>query len=327
MRFSQKTAACFWATFVGVAALTAAFLIVRARRQTVRLENGLRLRRLTLADMAAGDVPAALTAARRAAALLPDNPDTVGLEGMLENQAGHPSAALAALRRACALRPGDRDYLIPMIQLEMESEDFPDARRQLTPWLERHPQDAWACHLMAVILERGQNTPDSLQEARTLEQRARAGLPGDLRVYITLGQLDLTVGKMAEARKVYQDGLRLEPASLAMLHGLVTCDTRLGRSGEAAAAAARLEAVTALLQQIAHLQEVLRRNPADIAAGLRLARLEEQDGNLAGAQAAFLQTVRRSPHDPRSRASLVGFYRRHGRPRLAHQAEDPAFLP
>ena len=118
--------------------------------------------------------------------------------------------ALRPCRRCAAptnLRPSDRDYLIGLVMMEMNMQDMAAAERDLTPWLAAHPDDAWAGHLMAVVDEQKPRTPATLQAAIALEERARAAMPGDMRVYITLGELYLGANRPADALRIYQTGL------------------------------------------------------------------------------------------------------------------------
>ena len=283
--------------------------------------------KLHFAALAVGDVPAARAAAKRAAELLPNDADAVGQYGLLESHSNNPAAALAALRRAHALRPDDPDFFHELVLREMTTGDFPAAEQLLTSWLPAHPQDAWACHLMAVVYEKKPPTPPTLQTALGYEKRAQAGLPDDLRIYITLGTLSLAANRPADALRAYQAGLRLEPTSGLMLHGLMTCYTRMGQPQQAAAAAARLQTTTMLINRIAHLQDTLRLNPSDVAAGLELAHLEDVDNNPSGAQNYYQQLMHTTPHDQRIRAALAAFYLRHGKPEMAKQAMRLDFVP
>ncbi len=290
-------------------------------------DDGTLFLRLNRADLAMKNIPAARAAAKWAADLRPDDPDAQGLYGMLEDKNDDKPAALAALRRAHALKPGDRDYLINLVELELRMGDNADAERDLTPWRTAHPGDAWADHLMAVIDEQKPRTPTTLQAAIALEQQAQAGLPPDMRVCITLGELYLAANRPADARRTYQAGLAIDPNSEEMLHGLVTADTRLGDTSQADAASVRLQTETTRHQRITHLGDIVGLKPANIAAWLEKAGLQEQDGNFQGAGTTLVQMVRRNPQDPAARAALVSFYRRVGHPALAKQASDPAFVP
>ena len=283
--------------------------------------------RLRFVNQAVGDTVGARAAAKRAAELLPNDADAVGQYGLLESKNNNSAAALSALRHAHALRPDDTDFLHELVLREMIADNFAGAEALLGPWLQAHPSDSWACHLMGVVYEKKMPTPDVLRTALGYEERARAGRPDDLRVYVTLGALYLASHRTSDALRAYQAGQRLEPTSGLMLHGLVTCYSQLGKPQLAARAAATLQATTALVNRIAHLQDALKLNPHDVTGGLELARLEEQDENPKGAQGYYLQLLRAVPGDPRLRPALAAFYRRQGQPDMARQALRPDFMP
>lgn len=283
--------------------------------------------KLTRADLAVGDKTSAAGAAKRAAQLRPNDADAWGLYGLITEQLFDTSASLTALRRAHALRPSDRDYLIELVRTEANNIDLPQAERDLAPFLQAHPDDPMANHLMAYLYEQKPRTPEVLQTALAYELKAFAGMPGDMRVCLGLGDLYLDMGRNADALRTFQEGLKSNPRSEEMLHGLVTSYTRLGQTKQAASVAARLQSLTTLHQRITHLQEVIKGNPANVAASLEWGRLQEQDGNEAAAHALYVSLVRRLPQDPRPRRALADFFLRHDRPRLAHQALDSAVVP
>ncbi|MDQ2687626.1 MAG: tetratricopeptide repeat protein [Armatimonadota bacterium] len=290
-------------------------------------QDGTLFLRLNRADLAVNDIPAARAAAKRAAELRPDDPDAVGLYGMLENKNNNLPAALTALRRAHELRPDDADYLHALVRLEMNMQNMADAERDLTPWLNAHPDDAWGCHLMAAIFEQKPHTPDTLKAALDYELRAQAGRPNDLHVTGALGELYLFLNRTPDALRVYQSGLRQDPHSEEMLHGLLRCYGRLGQAGQAAQVSATLQQESARHQRMTHLKDVTSLNPADIPSGVELARLQEQEGDDAEAYRLYVRLVTHSPSDPRPRRALADFYRRHDRPGLAQQVLRPDFTP
>ena len=290
-------------------------------------DDGMLFLKLNRADLAVKDIPGARAAAKRAAGLRPDDPDAVGLYGTLEGKYDDRPAALPALRRAHQLRPEDRDYFISMVMLEMNMQDMASAERDLTPWLAAHPQDAWAGHLMAVVDEQKPRTPATLQAAITLEEHARTAMPGDMRVYITLGELYLSANRPADALRIYQAGLRLDRNSEEMLHGLVNSDTRLGQTAQAAAAAQRLQTETTRHQRITRLGDLLGFHPDNVSLASEKAHLQEQDGNSQAAGVTYEQLVRHAPRDPRAHAALADFYARMGLKNRAQQARRLDFVP
>lgn len=289
--------------------------------------DGMLFLQLNRADLAVHDVRGAEAAAKRAADLLPDNADAAGLYGLLEVQQKNNPAALAPLRRAHHLRPSDRDYLLALVPIEIEDVAFAQAQSDLAPYLQAHPTDYWACHLMAVIFELKSHDPADWKTALAYEQRAAAGLPGDPRVYLTLGDLYLDLDRPADALSAFQTGQRLLPNSEAMWHGLVGSYSRLGEKRQAAAATLALQRLAARHQRITYLQEQMILRPADAVPGLALARLEEEDGDDGAARSILMDLLRQAPHDPRPHRALADFYQRRGRPRLAQQAARLDYMP
>lgn len=289
-------------------------------------DGGLFLR-LNRAALAVKDVPTARAAAKRAAELRPDDAAAVGLYGMLEKQYENRPEALRALRRAHALRPDDEDYLHELVKLEMTVLDMAAAERDLAPWLQTHPDDAWGCHLMAVLYEQKPRSPATLQTALGYELRAQAGRPDDLHVASELGNLYSLLNRPADALRVYQAGLRVDPRDEAMLHGLAVCYGRLGQTAAASRAAARLQVQSTRRQRITHLKDLLSLNPSDVASGLELARLQEQGDDDSAAYALLTGLVRRTPADARPRRALAQFFLRHDRPGLAQRILQPDYVP
>jgi tetratricopeptide (TPR) repeat protein len=289
--------------------------------------NGSLFLRLAAAERKSGRPDRAQAAARRAAELMPNDGDAVGLYGLLLADSRNRPAALAVLRRAHQLRPNDRRYYMSMVNTEMDTFDFVSAERDLQPYLRTHPRDGEARYMMAVIYNQKPRTPANIRAAIDFAQRALILMPGDERVYNVLGQLYLDAGQLPQALSVYTAGRRVAPNSEGMLRGLQSCYTQLGRTADAAAVSAEFQKVLARHDRIAHLTHVMGFNHHDTTAGLELARLVEEDGRSAQARAYYEQLVRQSPNDPRTRRALSGFYQRMGRSDRARLALQPQFMP
>jgi tetratricopeptide (TPR) repeat protein len=289
--------------------------------------NGSLFLRLTAAERKAGRRDEALATARRAAALLPDDADAVGLYGLLLAESRNRPAALAALRRAHTLKPEDRRYFIAMVNGALDTLDFAAAERDLQPYLRTHPQDAEAGYMIAVIYNQKPRTPGNLEAAIGYARQALAGMPNDARIHTLLGQLYLDSDRPGDALRVYTAGRRVAPNDEGILRGLMDCCRRLGKSAAVTATSGALQRVLARHDRIAHLTHVMGFNHHDTAAGLELARLVEEDGRFSQARAYYEQLVRQSPQDARTRRALSGFYRRMGRPEKARLALEPQFIP
>lgn len=269
---------------------------------------------LAQTEQARSNFLVAKNAAKRAAELRPGDGEAVGLYGILAAQAEQAPEALPALRRAHALRPDDADLLIYLVRQDIGVQDWNGAERDLTPFLQSHPENAEACYLMASIQAQKPPTPANQQQALLYARRAWAAAPDNAYACILLGQLELKSGRVDEALLLFQRAHALTPSSQPALHGLMDCYTQRGEARQAALAAARLQAVTMRHDRIAHLEDALHLNPASVPANLEMARLQEDDGNFRLAHAYYAQAAHHSPPDPRAQTALAGFLHRHSQP-------------
>lgn len=290
-------------------------------------QDGLLAMKLARADQVQGDVKDAASAAERAAKLLPNNAEAVGLYGLLAAKLKNKPEALAALRHASHLRPDDQRFLMGVVTLEMDGLDMQGAERDLSPYAQTHPHDGEICYMMAVIYNQKPRTQHNLQAALEYAQRAQIAMPHDKRIYNVLGQLYLDLNQPDDALRIYSVGRDLAPNNEDILHGLVVCYTRLGDSNKAASLAVELQKATARHNRIDYLTHAMGFNHLNTNAGLELARLEEEDGRDDLALAYYTQLVRQSPHDPGTHPALAQFLKRAGRPDLARQALRPDFMP
>lgn len=286
-------------------------------QQAARLTpaDGALLLRLARADEAAGDTAAALDAAGRAAALRPDGAEALGYSGILAAKLNQPQKARAPLAQAHAAAPDDADILIYLVRVEFQLGDLAGAERDLTPFVQRHPDNAEACYLMASLLHQKPQTAANTQTALGYALRAHAGSPRNEQACVLLGQLYLEAQAPAKALPLFQQAQRDAPSSQDVLHGLVICYARLGRSALAARAAAALIAEVNRHTQLSLLQDQLRLHPDDTGAALGAAHLEEEGHDLPLARIYYRQAVRHAPQDAHARAALAGFLQR-----AAHEA-------
>jgi cytochrome c-type biogenesis protein CcmH/NrfG len=129
------------------------------------------------------------------------------------------------------LNPAERSYLLSMASQGLFEPDIAYHRQELERYLAAHPKDSEAWYLIAATEERLPRTPAALADALKAGERARAGLPGDLRVARLLGELYLSANQPAKALSAYREGLASSPRSNEMLHGIAICEARLGRMG------------------------------------------------------------------------------------------------
>lgn len=270
--------------------------------------------RLARADEAAGDTEAALDAAGHAAALRPDDAEALGAYGILAAKLNQPKAALVLLARAHALAPDTSDVLIYLIRVEFQLQDLAGAERDLTPFVQRHPDNAEVCYLMASLLHQKPQTPATSQIAIRYARRAQAGAPGNADASVLLGQALLDARQPAQALPAFQRARALMPHSQAAIQGLLSCYTRLQQPNRAERASADLSAETTRRDRMARITDRLNTAPSDIVATLELARLREENGETALAESYYRRAVRHAPQDPKARAALADFLRRTGHP-------------
>lgn len=265
---------------------------------------------LARADEAAGDTVAARDAAGKAAALRPEDAEALGAFGILAAKLDQPETAQGPLTHAHALAPDNADFLIYLARVEFQIHDLGAVERDLTPFVQRHPDNAEACYLMASLLHQKSQTDAAAQAALGYARRAQAGAPGNADADVLLGQALLDAHQPAQALTAFQQARALMPSSVLALHGLLTCHAQLGRSGGVAQIKAALDAALARRVRMGHATDLLVANPSDTAAMLEMARLREGNGEPALAESYYRRAVRHAPQDARARAALAGFLRR-----------------
>ncbi|MCA1597085.1 MAG: tetratricopeptide repeat protein [Chloroflexi bacterium] len=283
--------------------------------------------RLSRAHQDLGDFKGAARAAYDAAALQPDNARMVGTYGILEAKLKERRTAIAALTRACLLDPKNGQFLLARALAEMDSLDFPAADADLRTYLRSHPRDPEASYYLCVLYNQKPRTPENVRAAIALAQAALAGLPGETRVYNALGQLYLDSGRPRDALAVFLAGLKRSGNDEGILHGLADTYHQLGMKANEIEADHELQIVGDRHEQIAHLKHVMGFNHFDLESGLKLARLEELDGDDRLAVTYYQQIVRQWPKDMRARRLLSNYYRRIGRPDLAATALRTDMVP
>ena len=266
--------------------------------------------KLAHADEAAHDEGAAIADAKRAAGLLPSDPDALSYYGALLARMNQPSAAIPVLRRTLSLTPDNADALIYLVRAEIQQRDFVAAEGHLSPFVQRHPGNAEACYLMAYLLHQKPQTPENLRSAIDYATRAHNGAPANDQASTLLGQLLLSDGKPVDALSAFRQAQSVTPLSQPVLTGLIACYTRLGQPDLARQTSATLAAVVARRERLALLQDHLTQHPEDTAAALQAARLEEANQNLSLAHSYFAQAVAHAPGDPGAKAALDAFLKR-----------------
>ena len=283
--------------------------------------------RLAQLQQKLNQLPAAVAAAHQAAALLPNDPEVGSLNADLALKTGDLAGALPLMRHAHTLRPSDPVTLYELVHLELDTQDIAGAERDLTPWLQGRPADAEACYLMGLVAAHKPRTPENIRAELDYALRGATGTQPDPNAPVLLARAYLDAGKLQEALHSYLAIAAAHPNNEEALDGLVTCYRRLARTDQAAKTAGLLKTVVARHEQMNTFKRTLNADPANVEACLKLAHLEEVDGDLPAAEADYVRALRIAPHDETTHMGLAAFYRHIGRNSKADTVEDINYTP
>ncbi|PBC01663.1 YaiO family outer membrane beta-barrel protein [Mesorhizobium sp. WSM3860] len=168
----------------------------------IQLEQGRRLR-------AAGKLPEAETAYRRALRLAPRNTDVLVALGLVVGSSQRFDEAGQFFDRALAIKPGLLDARLSQVRLAIWQGDAPRARTLVDDVLASAPDDVEALNLDAriALLE-----VDNPRAGRSF-QRALALDPRNAEALVGLGDVRRAEGDDAAARQAYTQALAIEPGS------------------------------------------------------------------------------------------------------------------
>ena len=226
----------------------------------------------------------ALAALRRAAELLPEDPEAHGNLGGVLAARGEWEAALASLRHSLSLQPRNPRALIDAADVQ-RALGRPREAVNLYQWaLQIEPQRREALNNL------GSAFLDLLQPAQAAAcyQRALALKPDDAVVLCNFGNALRQLGKLAEAETCTRHALTLAP-EMAMAHNnLGLC---LAGQGQPAAA-------------IASYRQALRLNPRYTEALFNLGNTLGEQGERSEALALYEQAVQLDPRRADAHCSL-----------------------
>jgi tetratricopeptide (TPR) repeat protein len=192
----------------------------------------------------------------RALKLNPESADALYLMAQAFNDEARPADALDLLARAHKLAPENPDITFLLARVSMGQNFFEDAIPLLESGLKSAPQRA---DLRAAL---GESYFMSGKADRAIEEFKRLiALEPSARSYTFMGLSYRHLGRFDEARKYFEEGLKLEPANAACLFNIGFIEERQGN----AAAAEQ------------HFQQALRSNPDFSDALLELANLRSKD--------------------------------------------------
>jgi tetratricopeptide (TPR) repeat protein len=133
---------------------------------------------------------------------------------------GEVEEALAALNRSLAVDPNFSDSRLLLADLNLRRGDVPSAIAILSPLLREQPQLAQA-HLLLASAYLVKNRPE---EALAVYHQMAQQFPMNRDVPFLTGLVLFQQRKMAEARRAFEDSLRLSPGYLAPVEQLVELD-------------------------------------------------------------------------------------------------------
>lgn len=230
----------------------------------------------------------------RALTLKPDSAETMYLLGQALNDESRPVDALDLLARAHKLAPQNADIIFLLARISMGQNFFEDAIPLLESGLKIAPQRA---DLLAAL---GESYFMSGKAERAIEEFNKLiALEPSARSYSFMGLSYRHLGRFDEARKYFEEGLKLDPNNAACLFNLGFIEERQGNT---AAADSKFE-------------HALRANPDFSDALLELANLRTKDRKLPEA-AELLRRYVKVSHDP-----APGYYKLAMVERSLHQMD------
>ena len=226
----------------------------------------------------------ALVALRRAAELLPEDPEAHGNLGGVLSARGDWEAALVSLRRSLTLQPRNPQALIDAGDVQ-RAVGRPREAINLYQWaLQIEPQRREALNnLGSAFLD----LPEPAQAAACY-QRALALKPDDPVVLCNFGNALRQLGKLPEAETCTREAIRLAP-EMAMAHNnLGLCLAARGQLPEA----------------IASYRQGLKLNPRYVEVLINLGNALREQGERGAALGVYEQAVQLDPRRPDAHCSL-----------------------
>src|SRR5438445_1624767 len=242
----------------------------------------------------AGEYAKAELALNRALKLKPDSPETLYLLAQVYADEKKPVDALELLVRARKLAPQHTDVIFLLARVSMTQNYFEDAMRLLESGLQIAPKPA---HLRAALGESyfmSGKTEKAIDEFKSL-----IALDPSARSYAFMGLSYRHLGRFDEAKKYFQEGLKLDPRNGSCLFNMGFIEERQGNH----VAAERF------------FQQALKSNPDDSEALLEMANLRIAGKKFEEA-AVLLRRYVKVSRDPAS-----GYYKLAMVERNLHQTE------
>ncbi|HEX2767944.1 MAG TPA: tetratricopeptide repeat protein, partial [Geobacteraceae bacterium] len=145
----------------------------------------------------------------------------------LYQETGRLDRATAELSQAVDMAPQSEDLFARLIRIHVKQQKYAEATAKCRERINKRPREAMTYYLLGGILElQGdyRKAEESLLQAQKL-----AG--NSTQIGLALAQLLVKEGKLADARKVYEDILAKKPYSLAVVNDFACMLTDHGNSG------------------------------------------------------------------------------------------------
>ncbi len=145
----------------------------------------------------------------------------------LYQEAGRLDRATVELNQAAAMSPQTEDLFTRLIRIYAQQQKYAEATAKCRERIKKRPQDAMAYYLLGGILElQGdyRKAEESLLQAQKVSGNSTY-------IGLTLAQLQVKEGKLAEARKVYEDILAKQPDSWAVVNDFACMLSDHGNGG------------------------------------------------------------------------------------------------
>lgn len=244
-----------------------------------------------------GQTLQAMRAAQEAVRREPDCPQAHSLLGMTQLACGLRQEGVASLRTAHRLAPSDEPIALTLAQSLAQTGRADEAMRILLPRAQRQDASVQSLYLYAWILsERGDRKLPAYQESLQLLARALQQDPRHLASRTLQGLLLARMGRDVQARPLLEESVRASatPENLRALAGIYE------RAKDRRAPALRRQAseMEADRRQIIEARARYLRQPDDLNAAVKLARLEAVHRNRGDALVLLQEALRRSPDHP-----------------------------
>ncbi len=185
---------------------------------------------------------AAVTVLNAGLAQNPGSAALLTLRGAVRAQIGQNDGATEDFEAAERLQPSKLYGTVGLGVLLRDGSKLPEAERLLRERLRAHPREGTLNYLLADVLVREGAAPGEARfhEARALLRKAVALQPDLAAAHGELGKLDLQAGDAPAAVVELEQGVRYDADDRTSLNQLVAAYRRMGRTDDAARAAARL---------------------------------------------------------------------------------------